>query len=250
VADAVGVQPVERAPHAGRAVALAGVGQRREPGRAGPVERPPEPVPVDARLCPGQPEADQTGRRLVQGGPHGQLGTAAAELAGDVVDPGQRHPQLGGPPAAVGQALGHPAGRQADRGVHGRRDGHLAVADVVGGQVGGGSGHQVGHVLGRAHQVVDHRVHVDEVGEVAEGEQRGQLGRVGGHTRPRAALGQPGQGGGRGRTHQVEVQLDLGRGGQEPLDLGGDGGHARSAARTASAASWTRPFEKSTGPPP
>jgi hypothetical protein len=120
---------------------------------------------------------------VVEGVPDRRVGPRDAELTRDVVDPAEHDPEvaLGRHPGVLDR-LGERLDR--DPGEHGgvRRAGQLGVpnllhlrhlaSDLEGEQA---------YVLGRADQVDDSEVDLDEVGEVAEGEELGQGLGVAGH---------------------------------------------------------------------
>ena len=149
-------------------------GRRRSAaGTAAAVRRSP------ARRARTRPARRGVVERVVEGG----VGGGQPALAGDVVDPAQHQPEvaLGGDPRVLDR-LGVGLDRRPPPGT-----------DVYGVQVSSAyrrfwpchvAGDLVGQqpdVLGRADQVDDREVDLDEVGEVAELEERPQRVRVAGH---------------------------------------------------------------------
>ena len=174
--------------------------------RGTPISGPPSPKPTSASVRWSSAYAS--------------VASAAGSpaLAGDVVDPAQHQPEvaLGGDPGVLdGLGVGLDRDAAGDRGV--RRAGQLGVAQVL--PVGHLAGHLVGQqpdVLGRADQVDDGEVDLDEVREVAERRRscRSVVG-VGRHARRRVAHGELGDDPWRGRPDVVHVELGLGQAGDE-----------------------------------
>ena len=139
------------------------VPQRRGVGRAG-------------LLDAGQPEPGQRLRRpgqgMLQGGPRGVATVLARDVEGvadpdAVLAPGRGRAEV--------QRLGDLGGRQALLGERARGDGQLRVPDVLARQVARRAGHQRGDVGRLADQRADRAVHVREVREVPELEERPEL---------------------------------------------------------------------------
>ena len=152
--------------------------RRRGPGRSRPGT-----APRHADLGAAEPEADQGVGAVLERVRQRVLGGRQAGLAGDVVDPAQHDAEvaLGRDPGVLDRPRCTP--RSAMPALHRRvrRAGELGVADVLPRPSRGDLVGQQPHVLGRADQVDDGEVDLDEVGEVAEREELAQRVEVARH---------------------------------------------------------------------
>lgn len=138
-----------------------------------PVEVRLELGPGDADFGAAETEGDKALRAdaVVGGETCRLLGGFQARLAGDVEAPAQYGAELLlGLLAGVLDRVHERALLDAAAGRGERRDGQLGVADLLAGEFPGDLVGQEPYVLGGADQVHDAEVHVDEVGEVREGE--------------------------------------------------------------------------------
>ena len=183
VPDPLGAEQPDRVPDRLRAGGLPGVRDAAQPGGARGVEVRLELRAGYADLRATEAEADQRVRGVVQRVVQGRVGGRQSRLPRDVVDPAQHQPEvpLGVDPALL-QRLG--VGLDRDAPDHGgvRRAGQLGVPQRLAlGHLAGDLVGQQPDVVGRADQVDDREVDLDEVREVAEREELLQRLRVAGH---------------------------------------------------------------------
>ena len=193
-------------------------------------------------LRPAEAEPDERLRPVVEGVRQGGVGGLQAGLARDVVDPPQHDAvvALGGDPRVL-DGLGVRLDGDA---AHDRRVGRhrqLGVAHLLPGEVPGDLVGEHPHVLGGAQQADRREVHVDEVREVGEAEEAGELLRVLRHRAVGVPPGELGDDPRRRRPHVVHVQLGLGQARDERAEVGSCGGsvvggHGRQCAGCRAAA--------------
>ena len=220
VADPLGAEQAQGLPDRLRTGGLPRVRHGPQPGGPGGVEVRAELRPRHPDLRTAQAEAHQGVGAVLERVRQRRVGSRDPGLAGDVVDPPQHQPEvaLGRDPRVL-DGLG--VGLDGDAADHGgvRRARQLGVAQVLAlRHLAGDLVGQQPDVLGRADQVDDGEVDLDEVGEVAEGEELPQRLEVGRHTRRRVARRELGDDPRRRRPDVVDVQLGLGEAGDEGLE--------------------------------
>ena len=213
VADPLRAEQPQGVPDGLGSGGLAGVRHAVQAGRAGRVEVRLELRARHADLGPAEPEPDERVDAVVERVGERRVGRRQPGLAGNVVDPAQHQAEvaLGRHPGVLDRLrVRLDRDPSQHRGV--RRAGELGVPDALtlrhlaSDLVG-----EVADVVGRADQTDHREVDLDEVREVAEGEERLELVEVARH-HARMALGELGDDPGRGRADVVDVELCLRQG--------------------------------------